>query len=375
MTAGHELSNRRRKAASDEHKAAALGHETGRDPADVTRRARRRPARPRQRSPLATARPCASSRGRTSYLADGRPRRRHDPRRLRGPRLPRPQTARSRPRRDPPARSPPSRSPRLMTADVLDRLRAADPARDLDRPAPDELLRTAASPRRAAPATASADGSSSSAPPPPPPAAAALLVLPPRRARHGPRRSRICADRAGGGPDPLRAHDDRHLACAHRASRRTRTRCASAGSRAIAGTADGPGRAESSSETRGRRWPCCASRTGSDRAADAKQYVARLARRLHRRVPRALRARDARRERRRRRSTAVPPAGTSSTRGATGASSSSMPRPGCRSGSVERFAVGVSRASFAATTIVDGIEQLPATAANQAKLNDPAATG
>jgi RNA polymerase sigma-70 factor (ECF subfamily) len=34
-TAANELNNRRRKAASDEHKAAALGHETGRDPADA----------------------------------------------------------------------------------------------------------------------------------------------------------------------------------------------------------------------------------------------------------------------------------------------------------------------------------------------------
>jgi RNA polymerase sigma-70 factor (ECF subfamily) len=34
-TAGHELNNRRRKAASDEHKAAALTHGLGRDPADA----------------------------------------------------------------------------------------------------------------------------------------------------------------------------------------------------------------------------------------------------------------------------------------------------------------------------------------------------
>lgn len=33
-TASNELNNRRRKARSDEHKAAALPHETGRDPAD-----------------------------------------------------------------------------------------------------------------------------------------------------------------------------------------------------------------------------------------------------------------------------------------------------------------------------------------------------
>ena len=35
VTAGHELANRRRKAASDRDKAAALEHDVGRDPADA----------------------------------------------------------------------------------------------------------------------------------------------------------------------------------------------------------------------------------------------------------------------------------------------------------------------------------------------------
>ena len=36
VTAGHELANRRRKAASDRDKAAALEHDVGRDPAEPT---------------------------------------------------------------------------------------------------------------------------------------------------------------------------------------------------------------------------------------------------------------------------------------------------------------------------------------------------